>query len=122
MDEEIKIILKEGIKPTLLLHACCAPCSTSVLEKLSEFFEITIFFYNPNISPESEFSFRLDELKRLLTQLGMPDIKIISPEYDSKEFDDIVYHSVKGQNKLQCFQNTTIKILFCAFVKQEICD
>lgn len=90
MYEEIKKIKKDGIRPKLLLHACCAPCSTSVLEKLNKYFEITIFFYNPNISPESEFIFRLDELKRLLPEMGMADIEIVSPIYDSKEFGDVV--------------------------------
>lgn len=89
MDAEIKLIKDSVKKPTLLLHACCAPCSTAVLEQLNEIFEITLFFYNPNISPESEFVFRLEELNRLTGEMGMADIDIISPKYNSSEFDEI---------------------------------
>ena len=53
-----------GRRPTLLLHACCAPCSSYVLEYLSRYFKITLFYYNPNISPESEYRYRVDVYKR----------------------------------------------------------
>ena len=52
LDKTIENITKENRTPTLLLHACCAPCSSYVLEYLSEFFSITLFFYNPNITEE----------------------------------------------------------------------
>ncbi len=86
MDNEIKNIKARGEKPSLLLHACCAPCSTSVLEILNEHFCVTIFFYNPNISPESEFVFRLDELKRLLPEMNMGKLEIVAPPYNGEEF------------------------------------
>lgn len=89
MDEEIKKIKELGKKPTLLLHACCAPCSSAVLEKLCEIFDITIFFYNPNISPESEFIFRLDELKRMLPKIELADIDVVAPPYNYTEFLNI---------------------------------
>ena len=57
-DEIISDIEKKGLKPHLMLHSCCAPCSSYVLEYLSEYFKITILFYNPNISPCDEFEFR----------------------------------------------------------------
>ncbi len=91
MDAEIKQIKEFGKKPALLLHACCAPCSSAVLEKLREIFNITIFFYNPNISPESEFIFRLDELKRLLPEIGMADTSIVAPDYNYSEFESIAH-------------------------------
>ena len=53
--------LPEGQVPTLFLHSCCAPCSSYVLEYLSRFFEITVFYYNPNISPEDEYRKRVKE-------------------------------------------------------------
>ncbi len=90
MDAEIEKIKATGKKPTLLLHACCAPCSSAVLEVLSNIFDITLFFYNPNISPESEFNFRLDELKRLTGDMNLSDIGIIAPEYNNNEFEEIV--------------------------------
>lgn len=54
--------------PTLLLHACCAPCSSYVLEYLSQYFRITIFYYNPNIAPKEEYRKRVDEVKRFLLE------------------------------------------------------
>ena len=65
LNETIDMLKKNGIKPSLLLHSCCAPCSSYVLEYLSEYFSITIFYYNPNISPKEEFTKRVDEQKRL---------------------------------------------------------
>lgn len=55
--------------PRLLLHSCCAPCSSAVLEYLSEYFAVTIFYYNPNIYPEEEFMHRIEEQKRLIREL-----------------------------------------------------
>ena len=52
--------------PSLLLHSCCAPCSSYVLEYLSEYFDITVFYYNPNIYPEEEYGERVSEQKRLI--------------------------------------------------------
>ncbi len=89
-DEEIEMIKKLGQKPKLLLHSCCAPCSSAVLEALNEVFDITLFFYNPNISPESEFVFRLEELKRLLTQMDISNTDVIAPVYDNTEFESVI--------------------------------
>lgn len=71
----------------LLLHSCCAPCSSASLEYLSEFFEIDVLFYNPNISTEKEFQKRLDELKRFVSAYPfIREIKVIPVEYDHTEF------------------------------------
>ena len=59
----------DGRVPRLLLHVCCAPCSSYCLEYLSEYFEITVYYYNPNISPEKEFRFRADEEQRFLREI-----------------------------------------------------
>lgn len=75
-------------KPSLLLHACCAPCSSYVLEYLHSHFDITLFFYNPNIYPKDEYQKRLDELKRLVREMEL-DIKIIEEDYDPNEFFEI---------------------------------
>ncbi len=88
-DEEIGRIRESGEKPTLLLHSCCAPCSSAVLEQLSEIFEITLFFYNPNIYPESEFVFRFEELGRLLKEMNLEHIEIDALPYDNAEFESI---------------------------------
>ena len=55
--------------PTLFLHSCCAPCSSAVLEELSQYFEITVFYYNPNISPEEEYQKRTEEVRRLIREM-----------------------------------------------------
>ena len=62
MEEEIK---KLTTKKTLLLHVCCAPCSSAVLEVLSNYFDITIFYYNPNTYPYNEYKKRFDEVIKL---------------------------------------------------------
>ncbi len=78
---------KSGERPRLLLHACCAPCSSAVLERLCPRFDVTLFFYNPNISPEAEFQKRLAELERLVTLLPeAAGVKIVAPEYDPEPF------------------------------------
>ncbi|MDE5563796.1 MAG: epoxyqueuosine reductase QueH [Oscillospiraceae bacterium] len=73
-------------KPHVLLHACCAPCSSAVLERLAEMAHITLFFYNPNIIPEAEYQYRLAELKRLLTQMPLPDIDLLEGNYEPDRF------------------------------------
>lgn len=85
LDEKMAELEKSGEKPSLLLHACCAPCSSHTLLFLHDHFDITLYFCNPNISPESEFEFRLSELKRLVKELGL-DITVIEEPYDSAPF------------------------------------
>lgn len=69
LDNELQRISDSGRVPTLLLHSCCAPCSSYVLEYLSRFFAITVLYYNPNIAPREEFARRAEEQKRLIEQL-----------------------------------------------------
>lgn len=71
----------------LLLHACCAPCSSYCIEYLKEYFDITLFFYNPNITDKAEFDKRVAELKRLVAEMGL-DIEVVIPQYDPAEFLD----------------------------------
>ena len=79
--------LPQGERPTLLLHACCAPCSSYVLEYLSRYFRITLFFYNPNIAPEAEYRFRLDELRRLVREMGLADdVSVLEGNYAPERF------------------------------------
>ncbi len=75
-------------KPSLLLHACCAPCSSYVLEYLSKYFNITLYFYNPNIYPYDEFVFRANELKRLTLEMNL-DVKTVVEEYDNESFEQV---------------------------------
>ena len=90
LDEVIESVKGLQTKPTLLLHACCAPCSSYVLEYLTQYFHIVLFYYNPNISPKEEFEKRTRELERLLSEMPMQDSpEIIVGEYDQREFFDI---------------------------------
>ena len=90
LEDTIKKIEKAGKRPTLLLHACCAPCSSYVLEYLSKVFDITLLFYNPNISPEAEYNFRENELRRLIGEMPLPSgIRVVSQKYDPQEFYNI---------------------------------
>ena len=93
-------------KPRLLIHSCCAPCSSYVLEYLSVYFEITVLYFNPNIYPESEFYKRLDEQKRLVRTMN-PDINVIDIGYKSEYFYEIVRgleNEVEGGKRCErCF-------------------
>jgi len=96
MQREIERIKRNGLRPKLALHACCAPCSSAVLEQLADTFDITVFFYNPNISPEAEFRHRLEEQVRLVNEM-LPGrgIKVAEGVYEAEEF----YRRVKGHEK-----------------------
>jgi hypothetical protein len=87
LDKVIEQIKQEGITPSLLLHACCAPCSSYCLEYLSQYFEITVFFFNPNISNKEEYEYRLSEEKRLISQMNFKNsVKIVEGEYKPESF------------------------------------
>lgn len=91
MEKVLAALPKEG-KPRLLLHACCAPCSSAVLERLREHFEITILYYNPNIYPPKEYHRREQELERFLVDAGIAGITLVEDTYDPADF----YSAVKG--------------------------
>lgn len=76
-------------KPTLLLHVCCAPCSSYVIEYLEDHFDLTLFFYNPNITETDEFALRLDELSRFIVERPGKNYRIITPAYDPDEFFEV---------------------------------
>lgn len=85
-----EIISNMDGRKTLLLHGCCAPCSSYVLEYLTEYFDITLLYYNPNIFPESEYNKRIDEVKRLISEMPLKSqVKLIEGEYKSEDFFDI---------------------------------
>lgn len=81
--------IEEGTK--LLLHACCAPCSSAVLEKLADYFEITIYYYNPNISDKKEYRKRVNELRRFISEFNTKyEVKLIEGEYEPEKYNKIV--------------------------------
>ena len=78
-----KEISSFGEKPKLLLHCCCAPCSSAVIEKLKNYFDITYFYYNPNIFPEEEYKLRKDEFVKL-------GVNVVELKYNHNEFLNVV--------------------------------
>lgn len=77
-------------RPALFLHACCAPCSSYVLEYLTKYFKITIFYYNPNITPETEYTKRVKELQRFIHEAGYEeDVTFVEGDYDPQVFFDM---------------------------------
>ncbi len=91
LDKTLKELTLQQRRPKLLLHACCAPCSSYVLEYLTQYFEITVFFYNPNISPESEYQHRVSEIQRLIREM-CPSVHFLEGQYEPKRF----YEMAKG--------------------------
>ena len=83
-----RIIEKQGdARPTVLLHVCCGPCSSSVLEYLTQYFELTLLWYNPNIYPEEEFQKRYDTLTKLLRDMGLSDrVHVLAEPWRSGEY------------------------------------
>ncbi len=71
--------LPAGMKPGLLLHSCCGPCSSSVLERLIPYFDVTLLYYNPNVQPEAEYQKRLETQRQLLREY--PEVKELSCGY-----------------------------------------
>ncbi len=95
LEEEINKIKDNKVKPKLLLHACCGPCSSYVIEYLSKYFDITIYYYNPNTYPETEYFRRLDELQKFIDSFNN-NVKVIEENYNPSEF----YTAIKGLEHL----------------------
>lgn len=96
LDRLIEGLEKEEKVPTLFLHSCCAPCSSYVLEYLSKYFKITVFYYNPNIYPPEEYGKRVEEQKNLIAEMApVHPISFQAGDYDSSCF----YSAVKGLEK-----------------------
>ena len=97
---------------TLLLHSCCAPCSSYVLEYLSNYFKITVFYYNPNISPEEEYIKRKEEQKRFIKNLKTKyKVEYIEDSYDNDKFLEIskgLERDIEGGNR--CFKCYNLRL------------
>lgn len=87
LEQLIQKLQQEGKVPRLLLHACCAPCSSAVLEYLSQYFAITLLYYNPNIAPLEEYQKREAELRRLISQMKFTHpVELLPCQYDGQAF------------------------------------
>ncbi len=107
LDKTIKQITDKNIRPRLLLHSCCAPCSSYVLEYLTKYFDITVFFYNPNISPEPEYQHRVNEIKRLIKEM-CPYVEFIEGKYEPERFYEmskgLENEPERGARCLKCYR------------------
>lgn len=98
LDKTLEQLDKEAKVPTLLLHSCCAPCSSYVLEYLSQYFQITVLYYNPNIYPESEYTKRILEQQTLIGQMkSKHPISFMAGAYDKERF----YAMAEGMETLK---------------------
>ena len=90
LDELIARCDAEGVRPSLLLHVCCAVCASSVLEALYDHFAVTIAYYNPNITEEAEYAYRYAELRRYVAERSMTAIRFAEVAYDPEAFFALV--------------------------------
>ena len=121
LDRLIENIKKEEKVPRLFLHSCCAPCSSYVLEYLSEYFEITVFFYNPNISPEEEYRKRVRELRRMTEEMNFRHpVHVLEGAYRPEEF----YQMARGLEEVpeggeRCFRCYRLRLREAAKLAKE---
>ena len=111
MENQLKEIEKTGIKPKLLLHSCCAPCSSAILEFLQNYFDTTVYFYNPNITFEEEYYKRLNEQREYHEKRGY-SIKVIEGKYDPKEdfFKQVKGLEDRKEGGERCFKCYTLRM------------
>lgn len=103
-----KILLakeSKGQVPSLLLHSCCAPCSSYVIEYLSNYFKITVFYYNPNIYPDEEYHKRVEEQRRFLAEFPTKyPISYQVGEFEKERFYQVVKgHEGDREGEMRCF-------------------
>jgi predicted adenine nucleotide alpha hydrolase (AANH) superfamily ATPase len=121
LDSLIENLERDKKVPTLLLHTCCAPCSSYVLEYLSKYFQISIFFYNPNIYPIEEYSRRVAEQKGLILALKVKhEIGFIEGRYDTENF----YNIAKGleeerEGGERCFKCYELRLKEAVIIAKE---
>ena len=122
MQEIIEKNQELEIVPTLLLHTCSAPCSSAVIERLSKYFHITVFYYNPNIEPLEEYLKRKEEQKRFLSEVTTPyPISFLDCDYEHEEFiqlsKGLENEKEGGPRCLKCYR---LRLLKTALKAQEL--
>ncbi|MGN0335498.1 MAG: epoxyqueuosine reductase QueH [Lachnospiraceae bacterium] len=121
LEKLIQSLAEEKEVPRLFLHSCCAPCSSYVLEYLSEYFEITVFYYNPNIYPPEEYVQRAEEQKRFVMEFPVRHpITYVEGNYDTKSF----YEMAKGLEHVpeggeRCFKCYELRMREAALLAKE---
>ncbi len=121
LDKILKKLKETQTVPRLLLHSCCAPCGSYVLEYLSNYFRITVFYYNPNISPETEYVQRVQELRRLIGEMPLRyPVTFQEGAYEPERF----YEICRGMESLpegqeRCFACYRLRLNESAAVAKE---
>ena len=125
LDETIAGLEERGEVPKLLLHSCCAPCSSYVLEYLSDYFYITVLYYNPNIYPEDEYYHRAAEQKRFVKEFPTKyPVTFVEGNFEPERF----YETVKGYENIReggerCFRCYELRLREAAeYAKKLNCD
>ena len=125
LDETIAGLEEKGEVPKLLLHSCCAPCSSYVLEYLSNYFYITVLYYNPNIYPEDEYYHRAAEQKRFIKEFPTKyPVTFVEGNFEPERF----YETVKGYENIReggerCFRCYELRLREAAeYAKKINCD
>ena len=109
LDRLIEGLQREGRIPKLLLHSCCAPCSSYVLEYLSQYFDVTVYYYNPNIFPEAEYEARVKEQERLIREMETErPVRFLAGSYEPEEFFSVARGHEKdpegGERCCRCYE------------------
>ncbi|MCR5666956.1 MAG: epoxyqueuosine reductase QueH [Eubacterium sp.] len=109
LDRTIEEISKQERTPTLLLHSCCAPCSSYVIEYLSDYFEITVFYYNPNLYPDEEYTKRAREQQRLIASMPTRHpVHFVLGDFDKDAFHEAIhgYEQIPegGERCFRCYR------------------
>ncbi len=120
LDQVIAGLEEQGKVPRLLLHSCCAPCSSYVLEYLSRYFEITVYFYNPNIYPPEEYRRRVKEQERLIASMDfIHPVTLETGAYEPDEFHRIVRGlETEPEGGIRCFKCYELRLQETAKVAQ----
>ena len=108
LDKLIETFEKEGVVPSLLLHSCCGPCSSYCIEYLSQYFNVTVFYYNPNIYPDDEYYHRVKEQQRFIEAFPTKyPVSFIEGDYDKESFYEIAkgfeHEPEKGARCHRCY-------------------
>lgn len=112
LDHILTGLQSESRVPRLLLHSCCAPCSSYVLEYLSQYFEITVYYYNPNIFPPEEYHKRVTEQQELADRMKVKNpVHVVSGPYDTDEFYRIAKgHEQDPEGGERCFRCYALRL------------
>jgi predicted adenine nucleotide alpha hydrolase (AANH) superfamily ATPase len=124
LEKEIEKIEKLDYTPTLLIHSCCAPCSSYVLEYLANYFKITVYYYNPNITFNDEYEKRYveqQEFIRAVNETSKNKIEFLGGNYDTKEFYDFIkgYEHIKEGGK-RCFKCYELRLRKSAIAAKKL--